>query len=287
MIRREKVDYYILHETMVDEDITRKHHEILHENVSNVGGNKIFTLTYKQVLQSLTRNWNGRSYGKTILTDGYTKNPLVQYDLGHGGLFGEYGHPLIEKGQNELARQMTIFPPNVCWKVLNPHWEGDLLMGEVTTVAGGYGDMLRDRVLSGDPSMASSRAIGGCDRNGNVLPGYTLVCWDSVYRPSHKEAYHVDNSVRVNSFDLPANNTMSESAVILNPTGDAVKNFLLSESVSRDSISRVCDTLNLDYDSMVITESAVKICRVDGDTKTTVVMPLNRVVDTEYYNLFK
>lgn len=291
MIRKEKVQYYLFNETLASEEDTRKYHKILHENVIEKNGARIMTLTFKQVLQSAgVRNWNGRIYGNSdgaLLMNAITKNPLIQYDLKMNTWGGEYGHPIIEKGQNELARQMTLFPPNVCWIVAKPHMEGNLLVGECTTVAGGYGDVLRDRILSGVPPMASSRAVGGCDSNGNVLAGYTLCYIDSVWRPSHKEAYGDMNSIKVNNFDVPVGNSMTESAVLLDPKGSAVRDFLMSESVSREKISRVCDTLHMDYDTMVITENAVKITRIDGDSKTTVVMPMNRVIDTEYYNLFK
>src|SRR5699024_12381612 len=46
---------------------------------------------------------------------------------------------------------------------------------------------------------SSSRAIGGMDTNGKVLPGYTIVTFDTVIRPSHKEAYQVPNSELVNT----------------------------------------------------------------------------------------
>ena len=61
----------------------------------------------------------------------------------------------------------------------------------------------------------------------------------------------------------------------------------MDEAVGREKISMVCDTFKLDYDSMEINEGCIKIGRVDGNTRTTVVLPLNRVVDAEYWRLFK
>ena len=287
--KNETIEYYLLNETLVDEETNAKHHRIISENVVTDNlGRRILTLTFRQVLQSANvRNWNGRIYGDQDITRSIQSNPLIQHDLKMGTWGGEYGHPIIEKGMNELARQMTLWPPAVCWIVKNPHMEGNLLIGECTTTAGGYGDMVRDRILSGVPAMASSRAIGGVDKNGRVLPGYTLCYIDCVFRPSHKEAYMEQGSVKVNNFNVPSGNTMSESAIkidVLNDTG--FKNFLLSESVSRDKISMVCDTLKLDYDSMVISENALKITRIDGTNKQTIVMPLNKLVGAEYWRLF-
>jgi len=288
-VNNEKVEYYLLNETLVDEETNAKHHKILSENVVEHGGRKILTLTFQQVLQSANvRNWNGRIYGDQDIMRSIETNPLIQHDLKMGTWGGEYGHPQIEKGQNELARQMTLWPPAVCWIVKKPHMEGNLLIGECTTTAGGYGDMVRDRILSGVPAMASSRAIGGVDKSGKVLPGYTLCYIDCVFRPSHKEAYMKEGSVKFNNFNVPSGNTMSESAVRLDVANDpSFKDFLLSESVSKEKISMVCDSLNLDYDSMVISENALKITRVIGDTKQTVVMPLNKLIGAEYYRLFQ
>lgn len=287
MIKSEPIQYYLLNETTVDEETTMKHREILHENVIDTPGGKLWTLTWKQVLQSFgVRNWNGRIYDKDVVMKALDTNPLIQTDIKNDTWLGEYGHPIIEKGMNELARQMTLFPPNACWKISKYWAEGNLLMGEVTTVSGGYGDMLRDRVITGLPAMSSSRAIGGVDKNGKVLPGYNVCYFDSVCRPSHKEAYMVGN-YQTNTFQIPTGNTMTESAVAVNPIEDpGFADFLLSESSSKQQINMLCDTFKLDYDSMVITESAVKFTRVDGLNKTTINIPLRNLINAEYYNLF-
>ena len=39
---------------------------------------------------------------------------------------------------------------------------------------------------------------------------------------------------------------------------------------SQDKISRVCDTMGLDYDSIELTETSIRITRLDGASKTTV-----------------
>lgn len=282
MISRSPVEYYMLNETTVDEETNRRGHRILHENVVDSPGGRIFTVTFRQVLQSAgTKNWNGRIYSADLIENAIKKNPLIQEDLKRGTWGGEYGHPIIEKGMNELARQMTLFPPNVCWVVKNPHMEGNLLIGECTTVAGGYGDMLRDRILSGVPAMSSSRAVGGVDAKGNVLPGYTLCYFDSVWRPSHKEAYLVDGSSKVNSFSIPmapAGNTMTESATRIAADDPGFKDFLLTESVSRQKICQVCDAMRLNYDTMRLDESNLYIERTDDTSRTTVVLPLNKLV---------
>ena len=289
MIKKEPIQYYLFNETTVDEDITMKHREILHENVVNTPGGKLWTLTFKQVLQSFgVRNWNGRIYDAPVVMKALDSNPLIQTDIKNDTWLGEYGHPIIEKGMNELARQMTLFPPNACWKISKYWQEDNLLMGECTTLAGGYGDILRDRIITGLPAMSSSRAIGGVDKSGHVLPGYQVCYFDSVVRPSHKEAYQVNKSEVVNEFPIPTaqTNNMTESAVAFNYQDPSFADFLLSESSSKQQINMLCDTFQLDYDSMTITESAVKFSKIENGQKTSVVIPMNRLINAEYYNLF-
>ena len=289
MIKKEPIQYYLFNETTVDEEVTMKHREILSENVVNTPGGKLWTLTFKQVLQSFgVRNWNGRIYDAPIVMKALDSNPLIQTDIKNDTWLGEYGHPIIEKGMNELARQMTLFPPNACWKISKYWQEGNLLMGECTTLAGGYGDILRDRIVTGLPAMSSSRAIGGVDKSGHVMPGYQICYFDSVVRPSHKEAYQVNKSEQVNEFPIPTaqTNSMTESAVAFNYQDPSFADFLLSESSSKQQINMLCDTFQLDYDSMTITESAVKFSKIENGQKTSVVIPMNRLINAEYYNLF-
>ena len=285
---------YIINEALVNKDVSDKKFEILHESVvgDEIGsGLKLFTVTFKQVLQDFgVRNWNGRIYSRDIVVNALNNNALIQHDISMSSWCGEYGHPIIEKGMNELARQMTIFPPNACWTI-NKYWEeGNLLMGECTTLASGYGDVVRNRLLSGFRPQASSRAIGGVDKNGNVLPGYTPITFDCVIRPSHKTAYEVAGSEQYNFFPIQTKqpNTMSESAVAYKYNEDpAFKNFLLSENTSRVAISSVCETLGLDYDSMTVDGKNIKLWKLDENGgSTTVLIPLNQLVNTEYYNLF-
>lgn len=287
--------YYFLNETLVDPDEHLKHFKPIQENTVEVNGEKLMTLTYNQVLQSFgVRNWNGRVYKKENTMKSLNSNPLIQYDLKMGTWTAEYGHPSIEKGQNELARQMSIDPLKAC-NTIDKYWEdGNLLMGQCTTLAGGWGDVLMKRCLTGYPPMASSRAIGGVDANGNVLPGYTIVTFDTVIRPSHKEAYAVKGSEHTNQFAVggtiaPMGNTMTESVSKFDfedKDSEAFKSFLLAESTSRESINVLCDALGLDYNTMTINESYVEIQKINESDVCTVKIPLRNLINAEYFNLF-
>ena len=292
---KEPFAYYFLNETLVTPEEAEKSFKILSENTTEFLGNGLTTLTYNQVLQSFARrNWNGRVYQKENTLKALESNPILQYDLKMGTWTAEYGHPSIEKGENELKRQMTIDPVKAC-NTINKYWiEGDLLMGECTTLAGGWGDVLMRRCLTGFPPMASSRAIGGVDSKGNVLPGYTIVTFDTVIRPSHKEAYAVKGSEHTNDFATkglvaPSGNTMTESAVAIDVAGknaESFKNFVLSESSSKESINILCDTLGLDYDTLSINENCVEISRINDTDISTVRIPLKNLINAEYYRLF-
>lgn len=288
----QKAEYYLINESLVDPDVSEKHHEILHENIITApNGNKLMTVTFKQVMQDFgVRNWNGRIYSKDLVMDAINNNPLIQHDLKMaGGVASEYGHPIIEKGMNEIARQMTIFPPNCCSVWSNYRCEGNLLIAENTTLAGGYGDVLMNRILTGYPAQASSRAIGGVDKNGNVLKGYTPITFDQVIRPSHKTAVMDMSSIKSNYFSIPTDqaNTMSESVVKYDFTKDpSFKDFLMSENTSKAQINLLCETFNIDPMSITIDNKFLKMKRINENGSQTIVVPLNKLVDMEYYNLF-
>lgn len=288
----QKAEYYLINESLVAPDVSEKHHKILHENiVTSPTGTKLMTITFNQVLQDFgVRNWNGRIYTKDLVMNAINTNPLIQHDLKMaGGVCSEYGHPLIEKGTNELARQMTIFPPNCCSTWCKYRDEGNLLIGEVTTLAGGYGDILMNRILTGHPAQASSRAIGGVDKNGNVLNGYTLITFDMVERPSHKTAFMQPGTIKTNMFTIPTDqtNTMSESAVRYDFTKDpSFTDFLMSESTSRNQINMLCETFSIDPASITVDKKTVKLRRLDETGSQTVIIPIHKLVDMQYYNLF-
>lgn len=286
--------HYYLNETLVTPEESEKSFKILSENTVNVGGMNLSTLTYKQCLQSFgRRNWNGRIYDKATTMKALDSNPLIQHDIANKSWAAEYGHPSVDKNSNQLSRQMTIDPTKAC-NTINKYWlEGDLLMGECTTLAGGWGDVVMRRCLTGFPPMASSRAIGGVDKNGNVLPGYTIVTFDTVIRPSHKEAYEVKGSERVNNFSLdgsaPTGNVMTESVSKIDITGkdaESFRDFILTESSSRDQINILCEALNLDYDTLTIDEHAVVIKKINESSIQTVRIPLRKLIASEYYRLF-
>ena len=285
-----KIDYYLISECMVDPDTARKGFKILSENyTTNPYGNKILTLQYNVILTEFGRqNWNGRKYGRDIFMNALNNNPLIQADINeNGGLASEYAHPDLANTKS-ITRQMTINPRYAC-ALLHKYWEdGNLLKGTYTTLPGGWGDVLRDRIITGTPALVSSRCVGGVDKNGEVLPGLTIVTWDHVFRQSSQRARMIPGSATPIETPIPSGNSMNECAVQLDLSKDTegLKDFLLSESVSRDKIHRVCDTLHLDYDTMAISEGCLTISKTEQGVKTKIMMPLNKLVAANLYNLW-
>lgn len=283
---RDKFAYYCISETCVDEDVAKKHLKVVNESQVTVAGKKYTTLTYEQCLQSFGKpNWNGRDYDINDTLKALDTNQLVQYDISQGTWTAEYGHPLLEKGKNELQRQMTILPERAC-NTINKYWtKSNLLMGESTTLYGGWGEVLMGRILTNYPAMASSRAVGGVDSRGRVLPGYTIVTFDTVIRPSHKEAYAVKGSEKINDFSVPAGNTINEAYTKIDVANDeSFKNFVLTEAAEK--VEMVFDTLGLDYNSLSIDNNNIKIQKINENTVDTIYIPLKKIVSMEYHNLF-
>lgn len=290
------ISYYLINEVMATPDTVEKYAGIVSENHPKSGPSDLFTITFDTVLTEFNcTNWNGRNYPRDVFMNALQNDPLIKRDLEHGAWGMEISHPEIEKGQNEIARQLKIEPKYLA-STLDKYWEkGNILMGRCTTVARGWGDVLRDRILTGFPPMVSSRAIGGVDKHGNVMPGMTLVCWDNCCRPSSRNAYGVPGSEKINYFNHPVgasadtSTTIAESAVTeIDRQSESLKNFLLSESITRDQIERTCTALGLDYTAMSLNEdySAVVIENVGKTTRSRVVMPLKTMIGANYNAIF-
>ena len=293
----EHVEYYMISETMADPYEAEKCFRIVNEEAVNIGGLTLFTLNFDILMSEfMRRNWNGRNYDKDVFMKALDGNPLIQHDM-HGNPYGkstwqgEYGHPDL-KGYNTkqaMARQMTI-DPKLASHVINKYWaDGNKLYGNWTTVAGGYGEIFRNRILTGIPAMASTRSVGGVDSRGNVMPGLVVITVDSVIRPSSQDGYMVKGSDKIKPFNINmggSTNVMSEAATTIDIHDDGVKDFLLTESVSKDKINMLCDALDIDADTMVLSEGAIHYQKIDGNTKSTIIMPLNKVLETEMHNIF-
>lgn len=291
-VKESPITYFMINESPLSQEINSEYFKIVNEDVvSGVGGNKIHVMHYNCILTELDRkNWNGRTYNESFCT-ALDNNALFQNDLkNNGGVGSEISHPIINGSDpSSLARQMTILTERVC-SMLKKYWRDPknrkILIGEFMTVPGQYGDMIRDRMIVGIPAMVSSRSVGGVDAKGNVLPTVVTVTWDHCMRMSSQDARSIPGTARIQEFSTADfGNGINECAVQID-YNNGLKDFLLSESVSRDKIYRVCEAMDLDFDSMFISENALHIERINETTKTEIVMPLNKLVGHEMYNLW-
>lgn len=182
--------YFILEAAVNPDDIKTT---IIRENtVIGSNGEKIKTVTADSVLQSFeTLNWNGRTYPADIVMDGLDRNQKIQNDIKNKQFAGEYGHP----DSKDMSRQSQILPEKTS-HYIDKYWRaGHLLRAYVTTAPYGYGHWMYNTLMAGRPWGFSLRAFGGVDSNNVAVRPLTIITYDQVNRPSHKEAYATQQDV--------------------------------------------------------------------------------------------
>jgi hypothetical protein len=98
---------------------------------------------------------------------------------------GEWCHP----DSKEIVRQSQVLDPMVSHYIDRTWQEGQLLKGSVTTAPFGYGLDMYAKLQAGRPWGFSLRAFGATDSNNVAVWPLTIITYDQVNRPSHKEAY--------------------------------------------------------------------------------------------------
>lgn len=176
--------YYIMEAAVNPGDIKTV---ILRENdAPTADGGKIKTVTAKSVLQSFeVINWNGRLYPTNVVMPSLDNNQKIQNDIKRKQWGGEFGHPDSDK----MVRMAQVLPEFTS-HYIDRYWrERNLLMGEVTTAPYGRGLWMYNIIMSGRPWGFSLRAFGGVDSNNVAILPMTIITYDEVNRPSHKESY--------------------------------------------------------------------------------------------------
>jgi hypothetical protein len=292
MIKRklETLDIAIINRTMVDPDLAMSKRKILSENiVKSPTGQDLYTVRYQQCLQSCSMggsklvNWNGRSYPLDLITGGIKNNPIIQHELSNGTWTAEYGHPYEPNKEAAMARQNTI-DPKTASNTIKKWWvDGNLIMAECETLAGEWGDVLAKRILTGYPAMASLRSIGRMKGDGEVAPqGFWIITYDTVTRPSHKEAMQKGGA----NILTPSSHTMNESVTTIKTGGNDVASFILQES-HRD-IEMISAIHRLNMDTMRIEGDNILLDRMssDGLQLETVIIPIKVIMGASYHQLF-
>jgi len=248
--------------------------EVLTEStVESASGKKIKTVTIDTCLQSFeVENWNGRIYGKNLVLDALNNDGMIQNDIKKGQWIGEYGHPL----DTDPKRQVVFNPTTASHRILNYRTEGNLLLGHVQTLAGGAGDMLCDRILQGVPAAFSLRSLGSVDlATRRVKAPLKIITYDSVFRPSHIEAYQTEILSECASYV-----NLNESVDLFAPINESIEQIKSYISEKSDNVARAADFFGLDKLAMVLQENGTVTLIIDECTSCNV--PIESVIGLQY-----
>lgn len=241
--------------------------------VESASGKKIKTVTIDTCLQSFeVENWNGRIYGKNLVLDALNNDGMIQNDIKKGQWIGEYGHPL----DTDPKRQVVFNPTTASHRILNYRTEGNLLLGHVQTLAGGAGDMLCDRILQGVPAAFSLRSLGSVDlATRRVKAPLKIITYDSVFRPSHIEAYQTEILSECASYV-----NLNESVDLFAPINESMEQIKSYISEKSDNVARAADFFGLDKLAMVLQENGTVTLIIDECTSCNV--PIESVIGLQY-----
>lgn len=275
---------YILSECAVNPEDMKI--DILNESSVDINGSKRKIVTIDTTLQSFeVMNWNQRIYGGNIVMDSLDNDGMIQNDLKKGQWIGEYGHPL----DLSPRRQMIIYPPTSSHRILNYRREGNLLNGHVQTLANDMGTQMMECILQGVPASFSLRSLGSVDMSTRrVKAPLKIVTYDSVFRPSHIEAYQNDILTEASTF-IPTGDTlldiMTESAVFV-PINESMEQLLGYAKERSENIQIVADMFKLDSVECTLCENATRM-NIKIDNENTVNIPIESAISMQYADILK
>lgn len=150
----------------------------INESVKSGNG----TVRIKGVLQRANaKNQNGRVYPKEILAR-EAKKYLDEFVVQRRAL-GELDHP----------ESTVVNLRNVSHNIVEMHWEGDDLVGEIEILSTPAGNIVKELMRNGIRLGVSSRGIGSVismDENTVAVDeDFNLICFDIVSNPSTHGAF--------------------------------------------------------------------------------------------------
>lgn len=188
-------------------------------------GNRVVAEGILQTAEETNRN--GRLYKHQDLLREITCPRTVEL-LNAGYLRGESGHPLSQ----ELARQQTIDPSNVCVKFLKLWMDGNNVMGQFKGTNNDLGEFFDKDLREGDKPAFSLRALGTINNKSgaSIVENLKLICYDHVIFPSHRNAY-TTKIVSESAGAINENNIEELSKPLIVPiTNEKVISYIKSES---------------------------------------------------------
>lgn len=163
--------------------------------LSHIENNTIHSLRFSTCLQSFgKRNRNGRLWQKKYMEIALL-SPMIHELMTKGDWAGENGHPIPDVGDPSINRIATINPNNICHKILNFEFRGDLLYGEIETIddISGPGMKFYKSIIQHMEPAFSLRSLVPQRKNSDgtidVLGPGRVITYDRVILPSHEEAY--------------------------------------------------------------------------------------------------
>lgn len=280
MIRKpEDNTLYILSECAVNPEDMKI--EIINESAIDINGEKRKFITIDTVLQSFeVMNWNQRIYGGNLVMESIDNDGMIQNDIKKGQWIGEYGHPL----DLTPRRQMIIYPPTSSHRILNYRREGNLLCGHVQTLANDMGKQMMECILQNVPASFSLRSLGSVDMaTRRVKAPLKVITYDSVFRPSHIEAYQNEILTEAGIY-IPQGDTMldimTESAVYVpvNETMDQILGYAKERSTN---VQIVADMFKLDSIECNLNESGTRM-NIKIDDNHSVNIPVETAIQMQY-----
>ena len=256
---------------------------IICENLSEVKDMQIVdkTASGKPIGQGILQeveedNRNGRYYEKDQLFPQLKTERTLEL-LKTGNFKGENGHPMT----NDIKRQATIDPNNVCVKFLDIWTEGNFIMARFTGTNNRLGDEFNRDLLDGELPSFSLRALGSIVNKGGhaCVRNIKLITWDRVIYPSHKRAY-TQGLVNESGLIVPETSKLYVNedyhGFVTPITNEKVINLLKQESAN---INFVMDNFNGIYESIQLLNNGRNVQLTDCKGTTLVVNLEHHVQD--------
>lgn len=256
---------------------------IICENQSPVQNMTIIgeTATGKPIAQGILQeaeedNRNGRYYEKDQLFPQLKTERTLEL-LKTGNFKGENGHPMT----NDIKRQATIDPNNVCVKFLDIWTEGNFIMAKFTGTNNQLGEEFNRDLLDGELPSFSLRALGSIVNKGGhaCVRNIKLITWDRVIYPSHKRAY-TQGMVTESGLIVPETSKLfideNYKGFVTPITNEKVINLLKQESAN---INFVMENFSGIYESIQLMNNGRNVQLHDGKGNCLVVNLEHHVKD--------
>jgi hypothetical protein len=223
---------------------------------------RVFLETILQDANVLNRN--KRIYTKEAIQSGLNSE-YIRERLEGKTWFGESGHPI----QPSLERQLSIDHKNMSHVILSYEWRGDILYGLIKAADTSTGDDFNRIVKSGSKVGFSMRGVGSVieKRNGSVIvkPPMTILTYDFVLHPSHRNAYMTKTVASAS----PTNNLVTENVNIFELIQkQSINNYIKNNSFN---LKLVSESLMVSLNNFTLSEDFNRITAVSEEYGTVVI----------------